>query len=57
MCENGALRACSPTIWIPRDPLGISDDEISQTRESNKGVLILNDKTRMDLARRVVVED
>ena len=57
MCENDALRACSPTIWIPRDPLEISDDKISQTRESNKGILIVNDKARINLTRRVVVED
>ena len=54
ICENGALYACRPTIWIPRDPLGISDYEVSETRESNKELRISNDKARIGLKRRIV---
>ncbi len=54
--ENDVLHACEPTIWIPRDPLGISDNEISETRESDKNIRIVNDKARIDLERRVIID-
>ena len=56
ICENGALHACRPTIWIPRDPLGISDYEVSETREFNKELRISNDKARIGLKRRIVID-
>ena len=57
ICENDALRACRPTIWIPRDPLGISDNEVSETRESNMEIWVSNDKARINLRRRVVIDE
>ena len=56
ICENGALHACRPTIWIPRDPLGISDYEVSETREFNKELRISNDKARIGLKRRIIID-
>lgn len=56
ICENDALRACRPTIWIPRDPLGISDNEVFETRESNEELWISNDKARICLKRRIVID-
>lgn len=55
-CENDALRACRPTIWIPRDPLGISDYEISETRLSHEGLRISNNKARIGLKRRIAID-
>lgn len=57
ICENDALRACRPTIWIPRDPLGISDNEVSETRESNKEIWIRNDEAKISLRRRVELDE
>ena len=38
--QHAALRARRPVVWIPRDPLGVSDDEIKRTKEmSTVGVL------------------
>lgn len=31
--QHLALRARRPTIWIPRDDIGVSDDEVKRTRE------------------------
>ncbi|TVY52138.1 Uncharacterized protein LCER1_G006369 [Lachnellula cervina] len=31
--QHYALRARRPTVWIPRDDIGISDDEVKRTRE------------------------
>ena len=56
VCENDALHACQPTIWIPKDPLGISDYEVSETIESNKELWISNDKARIGLKRRVTID-
>jgi len=30
--QHSALRARKPVLWIPRDPLGVSDDEIRRTK-------------------------
>ena len=31
--QHYALRARRPTVWIPRDDIGVSDDEVKRTRE------------------------
>lgn len=36
------LRKTSPSVWIPRDELGISDDEVKRTRELSQDVMIDN---------------
>lgn len=54
--ENDALHACRPTIWILRDPLGISDSEISETRSSSTGLQISNDRARINLKRRISID-
>jgi len=30
--QHAALRARRPVVWIPRDPLGVSDDEIARSK-------------------------
>lgn len=57
VCENNALHACRATIWIPRDPLGISDSEILETRESNDDLWIRNDKARINMDRRIEIDE
>lgn len=52
--QHSALRARRPTVWIPRDDLGISDDEIRRTREYSKHVWISNEGTALDSKVRVV---
>ena len=54
--ENDALHACRPTIWIPRDHLGISDYEVSETKVSHEGLRISNDKARIGLERRIAID-
>lgn len=41
--RHRALRARRPVIWIPRDDLGISDDEIKRTKNLTDYVWISND--------------
>ena len=36
------LRAARPSVWIPRDELGVSDDEVKRTRELSEDVRIEN---------------
>lgn len=43
-----ALRARRPVIWIPRDDLGVSDDEIERTRAYSKYIWINNGYTGLD---------
>ena len=52
--QHEALRARRPVIWIPRDDLGVSDDEIHRTREFSKYVWISNEFTGLDGKGRVI---
>ncbi|KAI0197743.1 DUF221-domain-containing protein [Astrocystis sublimbata] len=51
---HSALRARRPTLWIPRDDLGISDDEIKRTRDFSEHIWISNEGTALDSKARVV---
>ncbi|SPN97561.1 related to PHM7 - similarity to A.thaliana hyp1 protein [Cephalotrichum gorgonifer] len=52
--QHEALRARRPTVWIPRDDLGVSDDEIRRTRELSEFVWVSNEGTALDSKVRVV---
>jgi hypothetical protein len=53
--KHEALRAKRPTVWIPRDDLGISDEEIRRTEEFSAGnIWISNEGTALDSKVRVV---
>ena len=52
--QHEALRARRPVIWIPRDELGISDDEMSRTRKLSKYLWISNEFTGLDHKTRVI---
>ncbi|KAJ6784294.1 hypothetical protein PWT90_10040 [Aphanocladium album] len=49
-----ALRARRPAVWIPRDDLGISEDEIKRTREFSKHIWISDEGTALDSKVRVI---
>ncbi len=52
--QHQALRARRPVIWIPKDELGISDDEILRTQKLSKHIWISNEYTGLDSKGRVV---
>ena len=52
--QHQALRARRPVIWIPRDELGVSDDEILRTQKLSKHIWISNEYTGLDGKARVV---
>lgn len=52
--QHGAVRARRPIVWIPRDDLGISDDEIKRTRKFSKNVWISNQHTGLDSKANVI---
>ncbi|KAH0542935.1 hypothetical protein FGG08_002704 [Glutinoglossum americanum] len=52
--QHEALRAKRPVIWIPRDELGISDDEVYRTQRFSKHIWISNEHTGLDSKGRVV---
>jgi len=52
--KHEALRSRRPTVWIPRDDLGVSDDEILRTRELSDYIWISNEGTALDSKVRVV---
>lgn len=52
--QHEALRARRPVIWIPRDDLGVSDDEIHRTQKLSKYIWISNKFTGVDSNGRVV---
>ena len=53
--QHEALRARRPVIWIPRDDLGVSDDEIRRTQRLTMGhVWISNQYTGLDNKGNVV---
>ncbi|RYO81991.1 hypothetical protein DL766_007255 [Monosporascus sp. MC13-8B] len=51
---HSALRARRPTVWIPRDDMGVSDDEIRRTKEFSEHIWISNEGTALDSKARVV---
>ena len=52
--QHQALRARRPVIWIPKDDLGVSDDEILRTQKLSKHIWISNEYTELDEKGRVV---
>ncbi|SPJ82067.1 related to PHM7 - similarity to A.thaliana hyp1 protein [Fusarium torulosum] len=52
--QHEALRARRPTVWIPHDDLGISEDEIRRTQEYSEHIWISNEGTALDSKVRVV---
>lgn len=46
--RHEALRAKRPVIWIPRDDLGVSDDEIYRTQQLSKDIWISNEYQALD---------
>ncbi|KGO75382.1 Protein of unknown function DUF3779, phosphate metabolism [Penicillium italicum] len=46
--QHEALRAKRPVIWIPRDDLGVSDDEVYRTQRFSKHVWISNEYQALD---------
>lgn len=49
-----ALRARRPVVWIPRDDLGVSDDEVRRTNQYSDHIWISNVGTALDSKCRVV---
>jgi len=52
--QHEALRARRPVIWVPRDDLGISDDEILRTQKFSRNIWISNEHTGLDGKARVI---
>ncbi|KAI9800119.1 MAG: hypothetical protein M1833_003446 [Piccolia ochrophora] len=52
--QHEALRAKRPVIWLPRDDLGISDDEIYRIQTFSKHIWVSNEYTGLDSKARVV---
>ncbi|KAH7031088.1 uncharacterized protein B0I36DRAFT_267802 [Microdochium trichocladiopsis] len=51
---HSALRAVRPTVWIPRDDIGVSDDEIRRTNQFSEHIWISNEGTALDSKARIV---
>ena len=52
--QHEALRAKIPVVWIPRDRLGVSDDEIYRTRRFSKHIRISNRGQALDSKCRTI---
>ncbi|KAF4609800.1 hypothetical protein G7Y89_g15823 [Cudoniella acicularis] len=53
--QHYALRARRPTVWIPRDDIGVSDDEVKRTRDfAGPNIWISNVGAALDGKCRVV---
>lgn len=46
--QHDALRSKRPVVWIPRDDLGVSDDEVYRTQRFSKHVWISNEYQGLD---------
>ena len=55
--ENDALRVHRSIIWIPKNFFGINNNEIFEITESNPELRINNNGTRINLERRVIIDD
>ena len=45
----------SPVIWIPKDPLGISEDEIAHAKDCIQDIRISNDLAELDMKGRLEI--
>ena len=54
--KHEALRFQRPVVWIPKDDVGISDDELYQTKKSYAELSISNDRARLNSDGRLVIE-
>jgi hypothetical protein len=52
--QHSALRARRPVVWIPRDDIGVSDDEIRRTNDFSGYISITNEGTALDSRVRVL---
>jgi hypothetical protein len=52
--QHPAIRAKRPVIWMPRDALGVSDDEIERTKRFSNKIWISNAYAGLDKKGRVV---
>lgn len=52
--KHSALRARRPTVWLPRDDIGVSDDEIRHACNLSDYIWISNVGTALDSKARVV---
>lgn len=52
--QHEALRARRPVIWIPRDDLGVSDDEVRRTQKLSSHIWISNEFTGLDKKGKVI---
>ncbi|KAJ5171899.1 hypothetical protein N7492_004492 [Penicillium capsulatum] len=46
--QHEALRAKRPVVWIPRDDMGVSDDEVYRTQRFSKHIWISNEYQALD---------
>ena len=46
--QDEALRAPRPVVWIPKDELGIADDEILFVRRTHESIWINNEGASLD---------
>ncbi|KAL8702043.1 MAG: hypothetical protein Q9224_000213 [Gallowayella concinna] len=52
--QHSALRARRPVIWVPRDDLGVSDDEVRRTQKLSQHIWISNEFIGLDGKCRVI---
>jgi len=52
--QHEALRAKRPVVWIPRDDLGVADDEVYRTQRASKHIWISDQYTALDGKARAV---
>ena len=53
--EHEIAHRCSPVVWIPKDHLGISDDEITYIRDCVQDINISNELAEVDMKGRIIV--
>ena len=46
--DHEAVRATKPVVWIPQDPLGVSEDEIAEARSCYQGIFMNNENASLD---------
>ncbi|KAK5800759.1 hypothetical protein VI817_002971 [Penicillium citrinum] len=52
--QHEALRAKRPVIWIPRDDIGVSNDEIYRTQRFSKHIWVSNEYQALDGKARTI---
>ncbi|KFX95673.1 hypothetical protein V490_03719 [Pseudogymnoascus sp. VKM F-3557] len=54
-CQDETLTSDPPVLWIPKDELGVAEDEIAHTRETYNSIEISSDGASLNAQGKLIL--